>query len=138
MCKSADTETPTTVRSLATSHAGLSGDHMDTSASEGGWGQGDDGSGGEQTGMIISHPRGGDGDDSAIDFETKAARQVAEARMRRAKEERESIARAEEAGRGLKETARAEEMNRVRSACLPGVVFLAHEVRRMLGLIFTG
>ena len=83
--------------------------------------------------MDISSPLGTDVIE-AVDREDpnmqgrRMARAVAEKRSRRAKEAEEELARVEEAKRQLAATTRKEEMLNVRAACLPGVVFMAHEV----------
>ena len=101
----------------------------------------DDGGAGGVTGgdMVMSFPSGGhqgsgdgDGGVSGKRYRTpedrRKAKEVAEARGRRAREERASVARAAEAARCAEAVARREELLRVREACLPGLVFLTHEV----------
>lgn len=91
-------------------------------------------------GMVVSFPMDqeadeeeeafwGDGDETRVREEKRKARKVAEARDRRAQEEEELIRGEEEAARRAGEAAREEELLRVREACLPGLVFMAHEVR---------
>lgn len=70
----------------------------------------------------------GPGDEVRVLEEKRKAKEVAEARQRREREEQESVKGMEDAARRAGETAREEEMLRVREACLPGLVFLAHEV----------
>lgn len=62
-------------------------------------------------------------------LESRLAKEVAEKRKKRARAIEEEIARAEEASRQFTEATRKEEMLRVREACLPGLVFMTHEVR---------
>lgn len=69
------------------------------------------------------------GDDLQALEENRKAKEVADVRRRREREEEESVKGMEEAARRAGEAAREEEMLRVREACLPGLVFLAHEVR---------
>ena len=93
-------------------------------------------------GMVVSFPSasameeedGGQGvwqrgDDPRALEASRKAKEVADVRRRREREESESVAGMEEAARRAAEAAREEEMLRVREACLPGLVFLAHEVR---------
>lgn len=63
--------------------------------------------------------------------ESRLAKEVAEKRKKRARAIEEEMARVEEASRQFTEATRKEEMLRVREACLPGLVFMTHEVRDM-------
>ncbi|CAN0140320.1 unnamed protein product [Scytosiphon promiscuus] len=76
----------------------------------------------------------GGGDEIRVREEKRKAKEVEMARQRRAREEEESIRGEEEAARRAGEVAREEELLRVREACLPGLVFLAHEVAHGTGL----
>lgn len=70
----------------------------------------------------------GPGDEVRVLEEQRKAKEVADARQRREREEEESVEGMEEAARRAGEAARKEEMLCVRGACLPGLVFLTHEV----------
>lgn len=73
--------------------------------------------------------------DEVQELEAKRkAKAVVEARQRREKEEEESVEGMEEAARRAGEVAREEEMLCVRAACLPGLVFLTHEVSSTLAV----
>eukprot|EP00752_Nemacystus_decipiens_P004160 g3806.t1 len=93
--------------------------------------------------MVVSFPneeeKGGEsgwgpGDEVRVTEEKRKAKEVIEARQTREREEEESVKGMEEAARRAGEVAREEEMLRVRGACLPGVVFLTHEVAHDTGL----
>lgn len=71
----------------------------------------------------------GRGDELVMMEERRKAKEVAQARQRREREEEESVREMEEVARRAGEAARKEELLSVREACLPGLVFLAHEVR---------
>lgn len=76
------------------------------------------------------------GEEGAGGGEGEARRQagvVAEGRAGRLKDEKEAVRKGEEEARLVGETTRREELLRVRKACLPGVVFLAHEVSFFMG-----
>lgn len=63
--------------------------------------------------------------------ESRLAKEVAEKRKKRATAIEEEMVRVEEASRQFTEATRKEEMLRVREACLPGLVFMTHEVRHL-------
>lgn len=63
--------------------------------------------------------------------ESRLAKEVAEKRKKRATAIEEEMVRVEEASRQFTEATRKEEMLRVREACLPGLVFMTHEVRQL-------
>ncbi|CBN79913.1 expressed unknown protein [Ectocarpus siliculosus] len=86
--------------------------------------------------MVVSLPVdcGVGGDDVGMSEEERKAKEVAEARRKREREEEEAIRAAEETASRAEEAARKEELLGVRAACLPGLVFLAHEVAHSTGL----
>ncbi|CAM9210540.1 unnamed protein product [Ectocarpus sp. 12 AP-2014] len=86
--------------------------------------------------MVVSLPveYGVGGDDVGVSEEERKAKEVAEARRKREREEEEAIRAAEETASRAEEAARREELLGVRAACLPGLVFLAHEVAHSTGL----
>ena len=97
--------------------------------------------------MVISFPNEeeereesgwGPGDEVRVLEEKRKAKEVVEARQRREREEEESVMGMEEAARRAGEAAREEEMLCVRDACLPGLVFLTHEVSWWLWWLWYG
>lgn len=87
----------------------------------------------DDRGMIVVYPQAESGKEDSDDSEEvleerRKAEDVAAARKRRVVQEKERVARAEETARRLGHDAREEELMRVREACLPGLVFLFHEV----------
>lgn len=80
--------------------------------------------------MVVSSPIDWEvaGDNVRVSKEKRKAKEVAEARRKREREEEEAIRAAEETASRAEEVARREELLGVRAACLPGLVFLAHEV----------
>ena len=133
-----------TARLDAVAAAAMSMHHI---AGDGDGSDGGGGGGGVMTGpgagvsggdMVLSDPSSGwqgvsgDGEGERhhrTPEDMRKAKEVAEARGRRAREERAGVARAAEAAGRAEAVARREELLRVRQACLPGLVFLTHEVR---------
>lgn len=74
----------------------------------------------------------GPDDEVRVLEEKRKAKEVVEARQRREREEEESVKGMEEAARRAGQAAREEEMLCVRATCLPGLVFLTHEVSSYL------
>lgn len=113
----------------------------DDNASLGSWVDLEEGSdGAEEAGAAVAVPNnsmvvslpvdcGVGGDDVGVSEEERKAKEVAEARRKRERNEEEAIRAAEETASRAEEVARREELLGVRAACLPGLVFLAHEVR---------
>ncbi|CAM9936322.1 unnamed protein product [Ectocarpus sp. 12 AP-2014] len=115
-------------------------------ASLGSWvdlGEGSDGA--EDVGAAVAVPNnsmvvslhvdyGVGGDDVGVSEEERKAKEAAEARRKRERKEEEAIRAAEETASRAEEAARREELLGVRAACLPGLVFLAHEVAHSTGL----
>lgn len=78
--------------------------------------------------MIIEYPLAEEDDSEARREEKRQERQVAKARRLRAWRESERVATSEESAMRLGGDARRQELLGVRAACLPGLVFLFHEV----------
>eukprot|EP00903_Cladosiphon_okamuranus_P012066 g11327.t1 len=126
------------------------GEAADNPGGSGSGGGGGGGGGGGAVGgappdsMVVSFPNyeeeegeesgWGPGDEIRVFEEKRKAEEVVEARQRREREEEESVRGVEEAARRAGKAAREEEMLCVRHACLPGLVFLSHEVAHDTGL----
>lgn len=127
-------------------HVDMDGERS-AAGNPGGSGSGSDSGGGGGRGavegvppdsMVVSFPNDeeeekgesnwGPGDEVRVLEEKRKAKEVVEARQRREREEEESVRGMEEAARRAGKAAREEEMLCVRDACLPGLVFLTHEV----------
>lgn len=119
---------------------GDAGDRFSGSGSSEGGGGGVVAEGVPPDSMVVSFPNEDDedgeesgwgpGDEVRVLEEKRKAQEVVEARRRREREEEESVRGMEEAARRAGEAAREDEMLCVRGACLPGLVFLTHEVSR--------
>lgn len=125
---------------------GVERDAAAAAANPGGSGSGSSGGGGgggavegvPSDSMVVSFPNEkeeepeesgwGPGDEVRVLEEKRKAKEVVDARQRREREEEESVKGVEEAARRAGEAAREDEMLKVRNACLPGLVFLTHEV----------
>lgn len=78
--------------------------------------------------MIIEYPLAAEADSEARQEEKRKERQIAEARELRTRRELERVAMSKESAVRLGRDARRQELLAVRASCLPGLVFLFHEV----------